>query len=35
VVEVNAEAEDLQGEVTVILREAGPRGLSIPKVTLP
>jgi uncharacterized protein (TIGR02268 family) len=35
VVEVNAEAKELQGEVTVILREAGPRGLSIPKVPIP
>jgi len=35
VVEVNADAKELQGEVTVILREEGPRGLSIPKVTLP
>ncbi|WP_309896779.1 DUF2381 family protein [Archangium sp.] len=35
VVEVNAKPNELQGEVTVVLREAGPRGLSIPKVMIP
>jgi len=35
VVEVNATTHELQGEVTVVLREAGPRGLSIPKVMIP
>jgi uncharacterized protein (TIGR02268 family) len=35
VVEVNAKPDELQGEVTVFLREAGPRGLSIPKVMIP
>jgi hypothetical protein len=35
VVEVNATTPELQGEVTVVLREAGPRGLSIPKVMIP
>jgi uncharacterized protein (TIGR02268 family) len=35
VVEVNAPPEELRGEVTVILREAGPRGISIAKVPIP
>jgi len=35
VVEVNAKPHELQGEVTVVLREAGPRVLSIPKVMIP
>jgi uncharacterized protein (TIGR02268 family) len=35
VVEVNAQPEELRGEVTVIVREAGSRGISIPNVTFP